>query len=273
MTFICSTCGTQFAETAEPPARCPLCDEVRQYVPPSGQRWTTLDTLRRTHWNTFRRLEPDLLAVGMAPEFAIGQRALLIQSEAGNVLWDCISLIDQAAIDLLNGLGGIQAIAISHPHYYTTMIEWSDAFDGVPIYLHADDRQWVQRPGPAITFWEGTARALGGGITLVRCGGHFAGAAVLHWAAGAGGRGALLTGDTLQVTVDRRFVSVMRSYPNLIPLSRSSVEAVVRAIEPFAYDRIYGAWWDRHIESGAREAVDASLKRYLAAIEAPPHEE
>src|SRR5215204_1049159 len=79
------------------------------------------------------------------PAFGIGQRAILAHTPAGNVLWDCLALIDEATVDLLNGLGGVSAIAISHPHYYTTMVEWSRALGGVPIYLHAADRQWVMR--------------------------------------------------------------------------------------------------------------------------------
>ncbi|HEY6362002.1 MAG TPA: hypothetical protein VIX63_12895, partial [Vicinamibacterales bacterium] len=245
MHAICVTCGTQFAASDVPPSSCPICDDSRQYVPPSGQAWTTLETLQRSHWNGFRRLEPGLMGVGTMPEFAIGQRALFVQSPSGNVLWDCVALIDQATIDLLNGLGGVSAVAISHPHYYTTMIEWSRAFGNVPVYLHEGDREWVQRPDPVIEFWSGAARAIGDGLTLIHCGGHFAGGTVLHWADGADGRGALLSGDILQVTMDRRHVSFMRSYPNMWPLSRAAVDAIAAAVTPYRYDRIYGAWWDR----------------------------
>jgi hypothetical protein len=267
MHSICTTCGTQFAESAAPPAACPICEDSRQYVPPSGQAWTTLDGLQRSHRNSFRRLEPALLGVGTTPEFAIGQRALLVQSRAGNVLWDCISLIDQATIDLLNGLGGVAAVAISHPHYYTTMVEWSRAFANAPIYLHVADREWVQRTDPAIEFWDGSSRTIAAGLTLIRCGGHFAGGTVLHWPEGAAGRGALLTGDILQVTMDRRHVSFMRSYPNMWPLSRAAVESIARAIARYRFDRIYGAWWDRHIETDAHAAVARSLERYIAGLE------
>ena len=58
-------------------------------------------------------------------------------------------------------MGGIKAIAISHPHYYSSMVEWSRAFGGVPIYLHAADRQWVMRPDHAIVFWEGEIKGPG----------------------------------------------------------------------------------------------------------------
>ena len=75
------------------------------------------------------------------------------------------------------------AIAISHPHYYSSMVEWSHAFDGAPIYVHAADRPWVMRPDPHIVFWEQETLPLLGGLTLIRCGGHFAGGQVLHWPA------------------------------------------------------------------------------------------
>jgi hypothetical protein len=121
------------------------------------------------------------------------------------------------------------------------MVEWSRAFGGVPIYLHAADRQWVMRPDEAIVFWEGETSALAEGLTLIRCGGHFEGGTVLHWAGGAGGRGALLTGDIIQVVPDRKHVSFMYSYPNYIPLPASAIERIVKAVEPFSFDRIYGA--------------------------------
>jgi glyoxylase-like metal-dependent hydrolase (beta-lactamase superfamily II) len=264
---ICTTCGTQFAASETPPDRCPICDEPRQYVPPAGQSWTTLDTLRRSHRNSFRRLEPGLMGIGTTPDFAIGQRALLVQTPRGNVLWDCIALLDQATIDIVNALGGLAAIAISHPHYYTTMVEWSHAFGKIPVYLHEADRQWVMRPDPVLEFWSGVTQPLGPGLTLIRCGGHFAGGAVLHWPSGAAGRGALLTGDILQVTMDRQFVSFMRSYPNMWPLSRAAVESIVAAVAPFEYDRIYGAWWDRHVETDAKAAVVRSLERYVQLLE------
>ena len=92
------------------------------------------------HSNKFRRLAPGLTTIETTPPFGIGQRAILASTPDGNVLWDCIALIDDATVDLLKGLGGVAAIAISHPHYYTTMVEWSRAFGDVPIYLHAADR-------------------------------------------------------------------------------------------------------------------------------------
>jgi glyoxylase-like metal-dependent hydrolase (beta-lactamase superfamily II) len=264
--FICATCGTQYGETEEPPSQCEICADVRQYVPSSGQAWTTLDELRARHRNAWQSCEPDLLGVATVPEFGIGQRALLLRSPTANFLWDCIALLDEATIELIRSSGDLQGIAISHPHYYTTAVEWSRAFDDAPIYLHAADRKWVMRPDPAIRFWEGEELELAPGITLLRCGGHFPGGTILHWQAGAAGRGALLTGDILQVTPDG-MVSFMFSYPNLIPLPARAVETIGQKISPLTFDRIYGAFWDRVVPANGPEIVRYSMARYLAAID------
>ena len=142
--YVCVTCGVQFAESAEPPTRCPICDDERQYVGWDGQRWTTLEELRADHRADIREEEPGLVGIGCEPSFAIGQRALLVTAPSGNVLWDCISLLDDEIGAFVEGRGGLAAIAISHPHYYSSMVEWSHAFDA-PVLLHADDREWVMQ--------------------------------------------------------------------------------------------------------------------------------
>ena len=258
--FVCVTCGVQFSAAPGPPERCPICDEERQYVRWAGQEWTTLEDLRRDHRNELRE-DLGVTGVGTYPSFAIGQRALLVRSPSGNVLWDCVTLIDEATIDAVHALGGVHAIAVSHPHYYSSIVEWSRAFDA-PVLLHESDRRWVMRPDSCIDFWTGEARALWDGMTLVRAGGHFEGGTVLHWPAGAAGRGALLSGDILQVAQDRRWVSFMYSYPNYIPLSAAEVDRIVAAVQPYEFDRLYGAWWDRNVESGAHAAVLRSAERY-----------
>lgn len=264
--FTCTTCGAQYADSEQPPKECRICTDDRQYVGWNGQQWTTLDELRATHRSVVRLEEAGLYGIGMEPSFAIGQRALLVTHPDGNVLWDCIPLVDDGLVQILEGVGGVSAIAISHPHFYTSMVEWSRAFH-CPIYLHAADREWVLRPDPAIEFWEGEAKELGRGLTLIRCGGHFEGGTVLHWPEGAGGEGAILSGDTLQVVQDRRWVSFMRSYPNLIPLPVSTVRRIVAAVEPYPFDRVYGGWWGKVVATDAKAAVRRSAERYIRAIE------
>lgn len=264
--FICTTCGVGYAETDAPRDVCLICDDERQYINARGQSWTTLDELRAGCVNELRALEPGLTGLGSTPQIAIGQRALVIERPTGGVMWDCTPLVTPEAVDALNAKGGIKAIAISHPHFYATMVEWSRALGGVPVYLHEDNRDWVMRPDPAIEFWRGETHEVLPGITLIRTGGHFPGSTVLHWAEGAGGGGVLMTGDSIMVVPDTRWVSFMYSYPNLIPLNAATVERIVRAVKPFAFDRIYAGWWDRVLDGDAKAAVQRSADRYIAAI-------
>jgi len=267
--FVCVNCGVQYAATESPPGRCIICDDARESAALSDQSWTTLPAMRRNHFNTFRRLEPGLMGIGTAPDFAIGQRALLLRTPQGNILWDCVSFLDDTTMTILSALGGVAAIAVSHPHFYGAVIEWSHAFNSAPVYLHAADRKFVTRLDPVISFWEDDAQEIAPGITLLRCGGHFAGSAVLHWAQGSGGSGTLLTGDTIHVGADRH-VSFMRSFPNLIPLDAGTVQRIADVLAPWPFDGIYGAFWDRTIPSDGKVALARSVDRYIGAVSGPP---
>lgn len=269
--FICTRCGVQFDETAAPPSHCPICRDDRQYLGPNGQEWTTLPDLARTSRNITRPIEAGIIGIATEPVFAIGQRAMLIETPAGNILWDCITYIDDETVDMLKSRGGLAGIALSHPHYYSSIVEWSRRLGGVPVYLHADDADWVMRRDPCIVFWSGERREILPGATLIRVGGHFPGSSVLYWQAGASGKGSLHTGDSVYVVADKRYVSFMYSYPNLIPLPASAIRRIVEALDPFQFDRIYGAWWDAVVPEGAKMALEVSAQRYIDAItEQPP---
>lgn len=255
---MCRTCGTQFGEPS--PSHCPICEDARQYVPVEGQQWTTLAALRESHGNWIRD-DAGFVGIGTEPSFAIGQRALLVPWRGANLMWDCISLVDDETADEVEVLGGLAAIAISHPHYYSSLVEWAQRFD-CPVYLHADDAEWLMRPDDHVVHWQGETHELGDGLTLVRCGGHFAGGQVLHVAE----RRALLSGDVVQVIPDRGHVSFMYSYPNLIPLGEAAVRGIVDALEPFAFDSIHGAWWGRVVERDGKAIVRRSAERYVRAI-------
>ena len=151
---ICVTCGTQFQASARPPAHCPICEDERQYVGWTGQAWTTHAALAAAHR---LRIEDDdgLLGFALHAPFAIPQRALLLPTASGNLLWECLSLVTQEAVAAINAHGGLERIIISHPHFYSSMVEWSDALGGVPILLHEADRNWVQRSSPQIEYWSG----------------------------------------------------------------------------------------------------------------------
>lgn len=267
--FICKTCGVEHAESTQPPSSCLICDDERQYVGWDGQQWTTSAEMKADGYkNDLREEQTGLLGIGIEPSFSIGQRALLVQTEHGNVLYDCISYLDDDAVEAINGLGGIKALCFSHPHFYDGMVTWSKAFNNAAIIIPEADREYVMRPDSAIEYWDGNPLEIMPGVTLIQTGGHFDGSAVLHWAGGADGKGALFVGDTITVVPDRRFVSFMTSYPNLIPMSDAKVRRIVAAIEPYEFDKIYGGWWQRNVTTDAKNAVIRSAERYARNIEA-----
>lgn len=262
--WICATCGVQYPDTDQPPEGCPICLDERQYVGWGGQRWTTMAELAGERRLELRDEEPDLVGVGVEPAFGIGQRALLVRTPKGNVLWDCVSMMDDAGAERIEVLGGIDAICMSHPHFYGAHVDIADAFDARVLIPRAD-QEWIQRPSPRIELFDDETTPVPG-ITVARIGGHFDGAAVLHWPAGSEGRGALLTGDTITVVQDRDWVSFMWSYPNLIPLDEATIRHIASQVERFEFDRVYGGWWGRIVVADGPGAIRRSADRYIARM-------
>ncbi|HTX27751.1 MAG TPA: MBL fold metallo-hydrolase [Streptosporangiaceae bacterium] len=267
--WVCATCGNHYPDTESPPAQCVICADERQWVPSAGQRWTTLAGLAAAgHRGDVREVEPGLLGVGADPPVAIGQRALVVQTAAGNLLWDPPGFLDEAAIAAVADAGGLRAVSASHPHFYGSAVEWSHAF-GAEILLPEADAHWLTRPDPAVRTWSGSLAVLPG-VTLIQCGGHFPGSAVVHWAGGADGRGVLLVGDTIFVTPGEDRVAFIWSAPNRLPLSEHATRGVVDAVRPYAFDRVYGGWWTPVVRSGARDVVLRGGTRYIELLRDTP---
>jgi glyoxylase-like metal-dependent hydrolase (beta-lactamase superfamily II) len=257
--YLCKACGTQHPERARPPERCQTCEDERQFVPATGQEWISAEALAAGRFNVFRKIAPGLFGISTVPQFAIGQRAFLVATPSGNILWDCLSLLDSATIEIIRALGGLKAIAVSHPHFYSAMATWGRTFD-CPVLVHEADRDWLVEPDPGIQFWSGKMRVIFPGAALHQLGGHFPGSAVLHLAEPR----TLLTGDTLLVTPDQRHVAFMWSYPNYVPLAAPEVERIGRRLAAVDFDAIYSAFWGRgDIPKDARAAVDRSIARHI----------
>lgn len=264
--FICNTCGVQAASSAAEPENCSICNEDRQYVSVKGQTWTTLEEMFQTgaYKNKVSLEEKGLFSISTSPSFGIGQTAYLVQGTNFNLLWDCITYIDSQTINEIEGLGGIDAIALSHPHYYSTQVEWAEAFNA-SIYIHEDDKEWVTRPSGKIIFWSGESLQLTAGFILHRIGGHFKGAAVLEWKEEHAQKSVLLAGDIVRVVADRQWVSFMYSYPNFIPLPASTVERMAIQLNEIKFHRLYDAF-HRIIGEDAGETVQKSARRYVDAL-------
>ena len=170
----------------------------------------------------------------------------------------------------MRALGGIEAIAISHPHFYATCVEWSQSFSNAAIYLSNADRDFVMRPSPAIVSFEGDDVEPLPGLRVLRLGGHFYGASVLHWPAGADGRGVLLTGDTIALVADPNWVTFMYSYANRVPLPASTIRELAERVLRYDFDRIYPSapvQPESVLMRGAKVAVRRSAERYVGMLE------
>lgn len=259
--LICATCAVEYQEPL--PEYCPICSDDRQYLPATGQRWTTLGDLtaagQQLSWTDN---EPGLTGVGTNPSVGIGQTMQVLTTPAGSVVWDPIGYLDDEACARVRALGPVLAIASSHPHMFGVQVEWAHRLGNPAVLVAAADREWLGREDPVVELWSGF-QEITAGVTLHQVGGHFRGSSVLHWVDGAAARGVLLTGDSVFPNADGRSVGFMRSYPNNIPLSGSVVERIVTQLEPLRYDRIYGNF-NNSIQTNAKALLRGSADRHIA---------
>jgi hypothetical protein len=261
-TTICRTCAVEHAETE---GICRICADDRQWVPADGQHWVTLEELAAAGQRVeINEAEPDLYTVHTEPNVGIGQYTKLVRTAEGMLLWDPTGYLDDDVVQRVRALGRVAAIAASHPHMFGVQVAWSRALDNAPVLVAEPDMEWVMRPDPVIRPWSGPFEVLPG-VTLSQPGGHYPGSAVAHWAAGAGGKGVLLSSDTIFANPDRISASFMRSYPNRIPLSAAVVERVTAHVEQYAFDRLYGNF-DNVIDADARAVVRRSADRHIGWV-------
>ena len=261
--WICRTCAVEQPDSPEPGPTCAICSDDRQYVRPTGQRWTTLTELQAEgHLGSVDEVEPGLLGISIAPSIGIGQRALLVQTPGGNLLWDPTGYVDGALETAVRVAGGVAAVASSHPHMFGAQVAWGERFDA-PVWVQTADRSWVQRDDPRIQPWDASFEVLPG-VTLHRIGGHFPGSAVAHLV-GADGAGVLLTGDTVAGTPDEHWVSFMRSFPNKVPLSAAVVRRVADRVLALDFDRLYDNFGGQ-VLADAHAWVERSAERYIGWV-------
>lgn len=268
--LFCVTCGTQFP-TADRTAvtSCHICDDPRQFVPASGQSFTTLGDVRKTHKNEFTPCESDarITFISTVPKLSIGQRAMLIQTPAGNILWDCISLLDEETIAKIEALGGLKAIVISHPHFYSTHVQWARAFK-CPVYLASEDKSWTTMDsGHQVLLTETETEIQGTGVKAIKLGGHFPGSMVMLFDRH------LLIADTLMTTFSGvgkwdtdalgaarerppglNSFSFLYSIPNFIPLSVQEMARMWETLRRYDFQETHGGF-------AGMDIVDAGVKQ------------
>lgn len=261
MQLICTTCGTWMKEGFDSSQNCPTCSEERQYIPLSGQSWTPEEKLYGNHQVKIIELNPRVFELVIEPTFAIGQRAFLIKSPGGNILWDCIPMLPQATIDFILAEGGLQGIAFSHPHYYSNMHQWAREFD-CPIYIHEKDAPYIHDFGTRIQLWRGEKMNLWDDLLLYNIGGHFEGSTILL-VPSIGTKGSLFIGDALYLSPSLQHFAILYSYPNRIPLPIAKVQEIKERFNQLDFDAIYGFYSYQNVLDGAHALVQRSLGRYV----------
>ncbi|KAJ5737812.1 uncharacterized protein N7483_002937 [Penicillium malachiteum] len=255
-----------------------------------SQSWTTLKSLhssKEKYHNVFTTYpeNPNLIAIHTAPKLGIGQRAFLCLGGAatGNILWDCITYLDEETIQRVNSLGGIDAIVISHPHYFSTSIQWAETFN-CDLYISAEDEEWLGNcgDGQRLKLWNGQRLSFpssgksdgnqdASDIIAVKTGGHFPGSSVLWWKSAK----KLFIADTIMIvpsglyTVNRppgtASFAFMWSYPNYIPLPPDAIYDIWKAIKDLDFNDAHGAFLAQDTRGKSKERILESAKIVVKA--------
>lgn len=258
---ICTSCSTQFSSGNNTPELCPICNDDRQYIPEKGQTWTNLNELSNSYSVIAKKINDNLYELKMAPSFAIGQRALLVLAPGGNILWDCVALLNEPTIEFIKSKGGLKAIAFSHPHYYSTMNEWAEVF-GCPIHIHQSDEQWIMNKSSHVSLWSGIEKQLWDDIRIINIGGHFPGSSILHIPF-LSPEGAVLCSDTFAISPSKKHMAIMHSYPNRIPLPLHEIQRIKKQMHLLQFDTMHGFEDYQNIYSNAKEILENSLAKYV----------
>lgn len=259
--IICSTCGTYYP-LINYPELCIICSDERQYIPDGGQKWTMPEDLHHKHSIKLNKIKERLYEIEVNPLFAIGQRALLVLSEKGNVLWDCIPMLDELTIEFIRSKGGLKAICFSHPHYYSNMNDWAETFD-CPVYIHKNDSAHIMIRGKHIKLWEGNELELWEGMKIVLIGGHFAGGSILH-VPFLSAQGSIICGDTLFLSPSKKHFSILWSYPNRMPLPLTELKRIKERFDGIPFDEYYGYIKTQNLSEHVKEVFESSMARYFA---------
>ncbi len=261
MIWICATCAVETADSATPPEGCAICSDERQWVPATGQAWTTLAELEgRGTTTSWFEVEPGMYGVTADPKVGIGQQTMVVDTGDGVVVFDPLGYVDGAAVEHIRDLGVVRAVAASHPHMYGCQTAWAQALDA-PVVISSHDAEWCRR-ADRVTFFDETYE-LGSALTLYRVGGHFRGQTVAEWRTGNAGAGVLLAGDAVSPNPDRRTVTFMRSFPNRLPLSGAVVLRIAAQLEGMHFDRLYDNFGGV-VPSDAQAVLRFSADRYAA---------
>ncbi|ORY29341.1 hypothetical protein BCR39DRAFT_532414 [Naematelia encephala] len=279
---ICTACGTQYPKSV---TSCVICEDPRQFVPASGQSWSSLAELGETRTQRLTEDQEDgrIKFIHTEPGFGINQTPILIETNGGSYIWDCAAYISPHLISYLSSLRmPLKAIAISHPHFFSTSLTWSRALR-VPLYLCSADKEWFQRlsditPQDDVRWWTDEID-LGPAVKLIQCGGHFPGSSILHWDRLSESpppldnlptkptpvSGIILTADTIMVQPTQKRFTFIWSAPNMIPLDPHEVIRIYDKVKYLPFGQASSTWPGRFIRQDAKDVLRRSIEEHARA--------
>ena len=192
--YVCANCGF-WQRYFERPGWCPLCMDVRHVVPREGWRFLDLSAAQQAWPTCWEELGEGAWRFWNEPVEGIGPSGYLLRQDGGNVFFEGCTVFDDAALDYIAALGGINVLSASHPHSYGALWQLQDRF-GPELALPAADFAWTA--ALRVTWpWDDMLAPMPG-VTLHRTAGHFEGHAILHDAR----RRLLLCGDAFKFELD-----------------------------------------------------------------------
>src|SRR5699024_10846153 len=99
------------------------------------------------------------------------------------------------------------------------------------------------------------------GVRPDQAGDHFPGSTIANWADGANGAGELIAGDAI-IPVAHGNATLLRSYPNPIPLSAAVVRRMADHVAGYEFAVLYNNF-GASIDRDARRVVQFSARRYI----------
>lgn len=174
--YVCSNCGFWQKRFARPVA-CPLCEDFRHVLPERGFEFLDLEGAEARARCVWDEIEPGVWRYRLEEPLGISPSGYVIQHPEGNVAFEAPALLDGAALDHIESIGGVAVASASHPHTYGALWRLAERF-GCEVAIAREDLGWARAFGVTRPFDDGLE--LPGGLELIRTGGHFAGHSVLH---------------------------------------------------------------------------------------------
>ena len=265
--YACANCGFWQLYFATPPD-CPVCTDVRNDLPADGWRFLPEAAVAAGHDGAAHEAAPGLWAFTTLPALGLAGTGWLLVRPQGNIAFEAAPWYSPAMLARVAALGGIATIAASHAHGYGALWQLQRAWPDAPLAIHRDDLPMTKAFGVSLPYDD--TLDLGGGAVLHHVGGHYAGQAALHDAAGR----RLFCGDMFKVDQDAAgravALSSHKAFHKDIPLTHAELRRYRDVVARLDFDSLCTPFEYAEIgQATALRALDAALARPPGVVRMP----